>query len=244
MADFVAILNKTIDGLGERNTPEMRQRVYDRAKKAVSDKLAAVTPPPSAAQSARQFKLLDDAIATIEANYAPPPVVEAAAPKIKPASSDPLADFLASVEANDGSPARVTPVIKPISEAPRANAPAFPQAANVSVRPVESLDPVLGLDGQEQLSLPGSIDVRKPAKKKSGFAGVFSTLLGLLLIGGAGYAGYIYKDEIQTYVSSIPLKLPNSEAPAAKVEPEKAAEPTPVATAEPMATEPTTPAAA
>ncbi|MGL4488901.1 MAG: hypothetical protein ACRCU5_05590, partial [Rhizobiaceae bacterium] len=46
------------------------------------------------------------------------------------------------------------------------------------------------------------------------------------------------------YVSSIPLKLPNSEAPAAKVEPEKAAEPTPVATAEPMATEPTTPAAA
>ena len=55
MADFVAVLTKTIEGLGSRNTADMRQKVYERAKKAIADKLAAVTPAPSADQAARQF---------------------------------------------------------------------------------------------------------------------------------------------------------------------------------------------
>ena len=49
MADFVAVLTKTIDGLGDRNTAEMRKRVYEKARKAIADKLAAMTPPPPAA---------------------------------------------------------------------------------------------------------------------------------------------------------------------------------------------------
>ena len=49
MADFVAVLKKTIDGLGN-NTPEMREKVYDKARATVAAKLAAINPPPPAAR--------------------------------------------------------------------------------------------------------------------------------------------------------------------------------------------------
>ncbi len=41
MADFVAVLRKTLDGLGE-TTPAMRERVYEKARATVSAKLAAI----------------------------------------------------------------------------------------------------------------------------------------------------------------------------------------------------------
>src|SRR5690606_26999377 len=71
MADFAAVLRKTIDGLKE-NTPEMRQKVYDKARATIDAKLAAVTPPPPQAVIERQKKLLEDAISTVEADYAQP----------------------------------------------------------------------------------------------------------------------------------------------------------------------------
>ena len=40
MADFVAVLRKTLDGLGE-TTPEVRARVYDKARSTIAAKLAA-----------------------------------------------------------------------------------------------------------------------------------------------------------------------------------------------------------
>jgi hypothetical protein len=72
MADFVAVLKKTLDGLGEPS-PEMRQRVYERARTTVLAKLDAITPPPPQAVADRQIKALEDAIAAIEREFAPPP---------------------------------------------------------------------------------------------------------------------------------------------------------------------------
>ena len=54
MADFVAVLRKTIDGLGDKPTPEMRARVYDKARATIAAKLAAISPPPPAAVAERQ----------------------------------------------------------------------------------------------------------------------------------------------------------------------------------------------
>ena len=65
MADFVAVLRKTLDGLGE-TTPEMRTKVYDKARATVAAKLAALNPPPPPAVAERQKKVLEDAIVTIE----------------------------------------------------------------------------------------------------------------------------------------------------------------------------------
>ena len=41
MADFVAVLRKTIDGLADP-TPELRQRVYAKARATIEQKLAAL----------------------------------------------------------------------------------------------------------------------------------------------------------------------------------------------------------
>jgi hypothetical protein len=245
MADFVAILNKTIEGLGDRNSQDMRQKVYERARKAVTDKLAAITPPPTAAQSERQFKLLDAAIETIEASYAPPPLKEVPAPQIKPVSSDPLADFLASVEAEDAklgiTPAPAKPVTPTFTQAPSV----IPTPANMPRVSMDVTDPVLGLDGPEQLSIPGSDLPRRPAKKR-GLSGLLFGLLGVLFIGGAGYAGYFYQDQIQSFLGTSMEKVAAPQTPAANVEAEKPAD---VAIAEPVqppAVEPATtePAAA
>jgi hypothetical protein len=88
MADFVAVLKKTIDGLGE-TTPEMRKKVYDKARATIAAKLAQINPPPSATAVERQKKALEDAIGVIEAEYAPKPVT--------PEPSDELDEFFASL---------------------------------------------------------------------------------------------------------------------------------------------------
>lgn len=71
MADFVAVLRKTIDGLGDKPTPEMRARVYEKARATIGAKLAAINPPPPAAVAERQRRSLEDAIAQVESEYTP-----------------------------------------------------------------------------------------------------------------------------------------------------------------------------
>ena len=78
MADFVAVLKKTLDGMGE-TTPAMRERVYEKARATVAAKLAAINPPPPPSVAERQRRALEDAIASIEKEYA--------------ANSDPLAEL-------------------------------------------------------------------------------------------------------------------------------------------------------
>src|SRR5262245_24588456 len=68
MADFVAVLRKTIDGLAD-NTPALREKVYDKARTTVAAKLAAINPPPPAAVADRQKQVLEDAIREVEASY-------------------------------------------------------------------------------------------------------------------------------------------------------------------------------
>ncbi len=69
MADFVAVLKKTLDGLGEA-TPAMRERVYEKARATIAAKLAAINPPPPPSVAERQKRTLEDAIAVIEREYA------------------------------------------------------------------------------------------------------------------------------------------------------------------------------
>jgi hypothetical protein len=69
MADFVAVLRKAISNLGE-NTPEMREKVYDKARATIEAKLAAINPPPPASVADRQRKALEEAIAVVRADYA------------------------------------------------------------------------------------------------------------------------------------------------------------------------------
>lgn len=78
MADFVAVLKKTIDGLKD-NSPQMREKVYDKARATIEAKLAALNPPPPPAVIERQRQSLEAAIVEVREEYAAPP----------PAAADP-----------------------------------------------------------------------------------------------------------------------------------------------------------
>ena len=70
MADFVAVLRKTLDGLPDP-TPETRQRVYERARAAIVSRIDAMNPPPAPSVREMQMRALDDAVKTVEQSYAP-----------------------------------------------------------------------------------------------------------------------------------------------------------------------------
>ena len=66
MANFAGLLKKTIDAQ-ENPTPELRARVYARARETVVRKLAETDVSPSVAEG--QLQALDDAIKSVEADY-------------------------------------------------------------------------------------------------------------------------------------------------------------------------------
>lgn len=71
MADYYPLLSRAIAGLPE-NTPETRRAIYDRARVVLLQQLRAVDPPLSEADIEREQIALDDVIARIESEYAPP----------------------------------------------------------------------------------------------------------------------------------------------------------------------------
>jgi hypothetical protein len=69
MADFIAVIRRAVDGLSD-NTPEMRAKVYERAKSAVVRQLENMKPRPPEAMFQRQIDKLDAAIREVEAEHA------------------------------------------------------------------------------------------------------------------------------------------------------------------------------
>lgn len=95
MADFIAVLKKTIDNLSE-NTPEMRSKVYDKARATIAKKLADRVPPLAPSVVDQQKRTLEDAISSVERSYA----------KSVPAA-DPLAELehiFSSIDRNRNQP--------------------------------------------------------------------------------------------------------------------------------------------
>jgi hypothetical protein len=72
MPDYASILRRSISALPEQ-TPEMREAVYQRARAALARQLTAVDPPLSTREIELQHQDLEDAVARLEADFAPPP---------------------------------------------------------------------------------------------------------------------------------------------------------------------------
>jgi predicted ribosomally synthesized peptide with SipW-like signal peptide len=66
MADFVAVLKKTLDGLSD-TTPQTREKVYEKARVTIAGKLTAMNPPLPDAVVTRQKQALEEAIIQVEA---------------------------------------------------------------------------------------------------------------------------------------------------------------------------------
>jgi hypothetical protein len=70
MPDYASILRRSISGLADPNA-EMREAVYQRARAALARQLTAVDPPLSTREIELQHQELEDAVARLEAEFAP-----------------------------------------------------------------------------------------------------------------------------------------------------------------------------
>ena len=187
MTDFVAILKKTIDGQAV-NTADLRARVYARARQTIEQKLASLTPAPSAEQKARQMKALDEAIELVEQSYAP----AAVSPVSEVKQLDPLEAFISAAEAETKrAPVPVEPVMPvPVSQTLSNSAPASKPAAAAPLPYVRTLD-------RPEL-MPAPKPLAGQSAAKSGGGSLMWAGLGVLLAAGASYGAYLKRDDIAT----------------------------------------------
>lgn len=256
MSDFVAVLKRTLDGLGE-TTPEMRQRVYDKARSTIAAKLDAMNPSPSPAVASRQRQALEDAIAQVENGY------RKAVSKSEPL--DELENVLNSLNGLKNQPvipSRTPPPSRPAETAvvpasaarpaspagpaPRAALPA-PSSDRTSVRPppaapVAARAPVEDdLDEFEEQSFEAAAaEIEQPSRvdrNRSGHLGKIGIAAALVAALAAGaYAGWVNRDSIQQTVAEWTSSEPQDVATAPQ-------EPEPQ-TPEPAEPEPAEPAPA
>ncbi|MGL4406073.1 MAG: hypothetical protein ACRCT6_09955, partial [Notoacmeibacter sp.] len=180
MVDYVAVLRRTIDAL-PKNTPEIRERVYAKARATVESKLAMINPPPSQALIAKQMSGLEAAIARLEADFI---VAQEPESVPQPQEADPLMDVLRGLPnvANAPAPAprhedvadadlpqiedtrfdRSVAAAPPVSAAPdfpdEAEIPRLPNTASFQFderpRTTDNFDDVFGNQNSGQASDP------------------------------------------------------------------------------------------
>ncbi len=147
MADFVAVIRRTVDGLSE-NTPEMRDKVYEKARAAVRRQLENMNPRPSDDMINRQLAKLENAIGEVDSEYAEAlPAIDAFEPEAE------VAEAVVPAEA-EPEPGDVveTPVEQVESEAESEPVTAAAEEpATEAVGDVEPADADASVEHDEQL---------------------------------------------------------------------------------------------
>ncbi|WP_095201169.1 hypothetical protein [Mesorhizobium carmichaelinearum] len=216
MADFVAVLKKALDKYGEP-TPETRTRTYDGARSALAKKLAEYSPPLAAEVIAKQKRSLEDAIASVERDYA----------KSVP-ETDPLAELehiFSSIDRNKNQPSHTRQPVKaesawpapPVAK-PEPYRSAPPPAAKAEPSwqkpvPVQPAAPDLadhalpGMDADqdddradvfpnddEPVAEADAFPRLRPAERKRSYGGLIAAVVALLVVAGGGYGIWLNKD--------------------------------------------------
>ena len=232
MADFAAVLKKTIDAQANPDQA-LRQRVYAKARSTIEQKLAAASAPDAVAQ--RQRQILEAAIEETEAEYraAERAAEEAAKPE---QVADPLEDFLKAVQEAG------------VVEEQNEHSSVLPDAPYDETQHGGSQD-----EWQSERTESADFDKRSSYKNhdydeepRSGRSkGLIVGLIAVLLLGGAGYAGWSYQSQIKDYVSSLTGGSTDTGEGTDEGEDTGDGETTPEATTPPANTQPaTTPPAA
>ena len=218
MADFVAVLKKTIDGLEEAN-PNVRQRVYDKARTTVAAKLNQLNPPPPPAVAERQRKALEDAIQKVEAEYR---VVEAGSEE----STDELEAIFASL--SEPKPRAAPRLAEPAAFAnrPPENPPAaMPSALSGAQRPTTAQKPAAAAMAPLPADLPRkqppapdpdsfflepdeesfADEIADPLPRRRRGASLLVSLLVLVVIAGAAYGAWLKREAL---ASALGMQLP------------------------------------
>ncbi|MER9403555.1 hypothetical protein NKI36_05765 [Mesorhizobium caraganae] len=238
MADFVAILKRALDKHGDE-TPEKRTRIYDSVRTMLAKKLADYSPPLASEAITTQKRSLEDAIASVERDYAKP------AP-----ASDPLAELehiFSSIDRNKNQSSHVKPLAAP--------APAWQPAKSVQPAPVARTEPswqrpaptppppaaraetineqAAELDAEDDSADVFANDEQpaadtfqrlRPAERKRSYGGLITAVVALLVVAGGGYGIWLNKDAFGSMfgvgdtktVSTEPLVKPAPAKPAAE----------------------------
>ena len=202
MADFVAVLKKTIDGLGE-NTPAMREKVYQKARSTVAAKLAAISPPPPAAVAERQKRALDEAIAAVEGSYAG-------------ADEDPFAElenvFTDPVKEPEQGAVQ-TPLVLAGSNADPKPWPGRAPEPDSTVEAMSEPRPGVQFDNEdeEEDGEPGY----EPMERRRNFAPLIAAVVALVVLAGGGYAVWLNKEDFQAMLGIGGGQTTLANAPAA-----------------------------
>lgn len=228
MADFVAVLKKTLDGMGE-TTPAMRARVYDKARSTIAAKLAAINPPPPAAVAERQKRVLEDAIASVEADYAATPVID-----------DPLAELesvFSSIDRNKNQPShfrpepRPEPQPEPRSERrieprqPAAPAPATRAPLQDFSAPSYDADEAVEQEqagqqfdpyAQAPANEPDIFQSNRPAEKNRISKGLIAAALAVVVLGAGGYGLWTNRDAFTSASETVEAPAAEADKPAAE----------------------------
>jgi hypothetical protein len=222
MADFVQVLKKTIEGLGE-NTPEARQRVYGKARSTIAAKLAAINPPPPPAVAERQMKSLEEAIAAVEAEY-------------KPAAEPPLLDPIEELESAIAS----LSVVQPQTPAPpllETEHPVYkPTPAAVVSQEYRGGDFHPSAESSHEEDEHSYADEEEPSSRRNLTAPI-AAAAALLVLAGVGYAAWMNQDQLAgLFGGGASETVAVETTPLAETDSEDAAsEPQQVAAADPQA---------
>ncbi|CDZ34898.1 Hypothetical protein NGAL_HAMBI1145_25660 [Neorhizobium galegae bv. officinalis] len=145
MADFVAVIRRAVDGLAN-NTPEMRAKVYEKARGAVQRQLENMKPRPPEDMLRRQLDKLEAAIVDVESEHAE--------------ALEPIADGASAADAEtagEAAPAEQSSEYQDdqqhaaeSAQAPEAHEPEETPAASESAPSVRAERPVFYEDGYEE----------------------------------------------------------------------------------------------
>ena len=214
MADFVAVLKKTIGNLGE-TTPEIRAKVYQKARATIGAKLDAMNPPPPEAVAERQRQQLENAIREIEREYqakAPAdtsdPLAELDAlfadlskPKPDKAKPEPAVAAAPAVSAAPAAPSagRQPAAVKTGAAAVPASAPASPPARPPVQGPEVDVDDPVEKDEApppgDAVFLPQDVPPPPPDNRAKRPVGRWVAAAAVVvLVGGAAYAMWLNRD--------------------------------------------------
>lgn len=138
MADFVAVIRRAVDGLAS-NTPEMRIRVYEKARGAVQRQLENMKPRPSDDMLRRQMEKLEAAIREVEAEHQEAAPREDAAPVAAAPVAVAAPVIMQPPEPEPDVVQEAAPVADVYRDEAPAQAPSYPQADYVSEEPVQVL---------------------------------------------------------------------------------------------------------
>jgi hypothetical protein len=135
MADFIAVIRRAVDGLSD-NTPEMRAKVYDRARSAVVRQLENMKPRPPEAMFQRQLDKLDAAIQEVEDEHTEALPAETAADPVEETPVQQAAEEPEYAEPAYSEPEPATEVRAPVQEEVHAE-PEVPQEPAYHAETVE-----------------------------------------------------------------------------------------------------------